>query len=226
MDTLLDLDKQLLLLLNGSDNLFFDNAFCVITRTTTWLPLALVVLYVMMKNLRLRRFLFFVLTVALLLFVTDRVSSGLIKPYFHRLRPTHDPSLASLVDVCRGYRGGLFGFFSSHAANTFGLCTFVSLVLRDRRCTVTLVLWAMLASYSRLYLGVHYPGDILCGMAFGIVAGLVLYQLYVFLGRFCEPAKQYYSTQYTSSGFLVSDCLLIPATFVGTLVIVAIWALW
>ena len=226
MDTLLDLDKRLLLLLNGSDNIFFDHFFCIITRTTTWLPLAIVLLYIVLKNLRLRRFLFFVLVVALLLLITDRISSGLVKPYFHRLRPTHDPSLAHIIDVCNNYRGGLFGFFSSHAANTFGMCTFVCLVLRDMRSAVSLVLWAILASYSRLYLGVHYPGDILCGMVFGIIVGIILYRLFLFFGRFCEPVKLCYTTQYTSTGFLDNDCILIPATFVATLVIVAIWALW
>ena len=226
MDDLLALDQRLLLALNGSDSLFWDNVMWIITRTVTWLPLGLVLLFIVLKNASLRQILLFVCAVGLLILVTDRVSSGLIKPFVHRLRPTHEPALEGLVDLCRDYRGGLYGFFSSHAANTFGLCTFVSLVLRHWRSTVALITWAVLSSYSRIYLGVHYPGDILCGMLFGIAVGWGIYGIYQFLLRRGDGVKQHTSSLYTSSGFLSSDCELLPIAFVGTLIVVGICALW
>lgn len=227
MDELLALDQRLLLALNGSDSIFWDNVMCTITRTTTWIPLALVLLYVVARNVNMRQMLVFVLMVAILVLITDRVSSGVVKPLVHRFRPTHEPVLDGLVDVCRGYRGGLYGFFSSHAANTFGLCTFVSLVLRHWRSTVALVSWAALSSYSRIYLGVHYPGDILCGMLFGIAVGWGLFLLYRYLLTLLNlPPRHFDSSRYTSTGFFSKDCEWIPIAFVGTLVVVAICALW
>ena len=174
----------------------------------------------------LRQALLFILAVGLLILVTDRVSSGLVKPFVHRLRPTHEPALEGLVDLCRGYRGGLYGFFSSHAANTFGLCTFVSLVLRHWRSTFALAAWAMLSSYSRIYLGVHYPGDILCGMLFGIVAGLGIYMLYHSILVRDASYKPCSSSLFTPSGFRSRDCEWLPITFIGTLLVVLIGAIW
>jgi len=226
MDELIRIDQQLLLALNGSDNLFWDHVMCIVTKTTTWIPLALALCYVMVKNANVRKGVLFVLCVAVLIVLTDRISSGLAKPYFQRFRPTHEPALAGLVDVCDGYVGGLYGFFSSHAANTFGLCTFVSLVLRHWRATFTFIVWACLSSYSRIYLGLHYPGDILCGMLFGVLTGGAVYLCYRALACSGEARKQYYSSQYTSSGFLVDDCDVLPATFAATLVVVAICSLW
>ena len=226
MDELLALDQRLLLALNGSDSLYWDNVMWLITRTATWLPLGLVLLFIVAKNCRLRQVLLFILAVGVLILITDRVSSGLVKPYVQRLRPTHAPSLSGMVDLCRGYRGGLYGFFSSHAANTFGLCTFISLVLRHWRSTLSLIVWAMLSSYSRIYLGVHYPGDILCGMLFGIAVGWGMYVIYHFLLLRVDASTRYASSRCTSSGFLSGDCELLPVTIVGTLIMVAICALW
>ena len=119
---------------------------------------------------------------ALTVLVADQVSSGLIKHLVERLRPTHDPSLENAVHVINGYRGGLYGFVSSHAANFFAVSTLVALVMRHRVVTLGLFTWAVLQCYSRVYLGVHYPGDILGGIVVGVLAGLLVW----FLMRWIE----------------------------------------
>ena len=103
---------------------------------------------------------------------------------------------------------------------------FVSLALRHRPTTIALFAWSLLSGYTRIYLGVHYPGDILVGMLFGLLCGYLVYRIYARFQLRYELGGQYYSEQYTSTGFLSDDCELLPATFLATLVIVAICALW
>ncbi|MCR5820938.1 MAG: phosphatase PAP2 family protein [Bacteroidaceae bacterium] len=196
----------------------------IVTHTSTWIPLALMLIYVFLKNNNLKRFVLFVLAFTILLIITDRVSSGWVKPMVHRFRPSHEPALYGLVDVCGDYRGGLYGFFSSHASNTFGILTFVALLIRNYRLTLTLFVWASLSSYSRIYLGLHYPGDILCGALFGSMAGAFVYSLYAFGCKKLSFPHTYYSDQYTGSGFLKDDVYLLVVTFWLTLLIVFIGA--
>ena len=175
MDELIDFDQHLLLVLNGSDNIWLDNVFQLLTKTVTWVPLILVLLYILLKNRPWREVLLFVVCLALVILVTDRFSSGFCKPFFHRFRPSHEPALEGLVDLVGDRRGGLYGFISSHAANTFGAFAFISLYFRRRAMTLTLFLWACLSSYSRIYLGLHYPGDILVGALWGLLTGTFVY---------------------------------------------------
>ena len=132
------LDQRLLLLLNGSNSLFFDHLMNGITNSMR--EVGLIVLFL-----------------ALSILLADQFSSSFCKPYFARFRPAQDPLLMYLVDVVDGYRGGRYGFISSHAANTFAVCIFLALLVRNVWMTFSLVLWAALCSYSRIYLGVHYP---------------------------------------------------------------------
>ena len=152
-------DQQLLLRLNGSDSLFWDNLMEGITSTVAWLPVGVVLLYLVVKNNTMREAGLVILFFALTIVVADQFSSSFCKPYFARFRPTQDPLLMYLVDVVDGYRGGRYGFISSHAANTFGVCMFLSLLLRNRWMTFSLVLWAALCSYSpRRHLLRHVVG--------------------------------------------------------------------
>src|SRR5690606_4235929 len=119
----------------------------------------------------------YIVGIALTIALADQVTSALMKPYFMRLRPTHEPDLARLVHTVNQYKGGKFGFASSHAANTFGVATFLFLALKDSyRYTGLLFLWAGAVSYTRIYLGVHYPGDILAGALVGAFFGCVTYK--------------------------------------------------
>jgi len=118
--------------------------------------------------------LFFVLLFA----VCDQVASSFFKPLFERFRPTHHPDFKEMVDIVNGYRGGRYGFISSHATNSFGLAVFISLLFRHRRVTISVVCWALLNSYTRIYLGVHFISDILAGIIVGTILAFLLYEIY------------------------------------------------
>ena len=169
--TIIDFDKYLLLALNGSDSIFWDGCMKVYTTTAVWIPLILVLLYILLKNNSLKDFLLLLLFVALVVTCTDVLSSWICKPFFARWRPTNDPELMYLVDVVDGIRGGKYGFTSSHAANSFGIATFLLLLVKNRALTVSLIVWAAMNAFTRIYLGVHYPGDILCGTLIGVAVG-------------------------------------------------------
>ncbi|MBQ8051020.1 MAG: phosphatase PAP2 family protein [Bacteroidaceae bacterium] len=217
IEQLKSLDNSLLLALNGSDSAYWDAVMWIITKTQTWIPLLVVVLYVVLKNCGFRRFLLIVVGLALTILLADRISSGLIKPFFMRWRPTHDATFLDTIDTVFAYRGGRYGFVSSHAANTFAVFAYLSLILRSRLMTFALLLWACLSTYSRVYLGVHFPGDVLFGSLLGLLLGLLVYRLYVRASELSDGGeRQYYSTAYTSSGFLHSDMHLLVFTLMLT----------
>lgn len=224
MDELIKLDQQLLLLLNGSDSLFWDNLMTGITSTVAWLPVAAVLLYVIIKNNTMREVGLIILFLALAILVADQFSSSFCKPYFSRFRPAQDPQLMYLVDVVNGYRGGRYGFISSHAANTFAVCIFLALLVRNAWVTCSLVIWAGLCSYSRIYLGVHYPGDILCGALWGLFTGGLMYLIYAYLQRKMAVDKNFISSQYTSTGYAVCDLNIFQTALYLTYVVLAIRA--
>jgi len=120
------------------------------------------------------------------------------------------------IDIVNGYRGGIYGFTSSHAANTFGVAVFLSLVIRSWSLSTILFIWAVLNAYSRIYLGVHYPGDIFFGTLTGVIVGIIIYLLYSYLQKKLLIQPIYISNQYTSSGYLKSDISLIHTIFVLT----------
>lgn len=225
LEQLKEIDNSLFVILNGSDSIYWDSVMWIITKTTTWIPLLLVLLYVVMKNSDMRRLLFVVVALIVTVALADRLSSGFIKPLVMRWRPTHDPMFLHTIDTVRGYTGGRFGFVSSHAANTFSLFIFLSLLLRSRLMTVCLFIWASISSYSRVYLGVHFPGDILCGALLGMIVGGLTYLLYYNISRRLIPERQFYSTAYTSSGFLCSDMHLLAFTLMLTYCVVLVVAI-
>ncbi len=177
LDFLLDFDRYLLLKINGWHTPWLDNLMFLLTDGKSWIPLFLLLIGWMVYKLKWQTVLI-LLYVGLVIFLADRISAGLLKPWIGRLRPSHEPGLEGLLHIVNGYRGGLYGFVSSHAANAFGIATFLWLVLRQHISWVwVMFLWALLFSYTRIYLGVHYPFDILFGGVLGAVLALLVYKL-------------------------------------------------
>ncbi|MCF0235790.1 MAG: phosphatase PAP2 family protein [Bacteroidaceae bacterium] len=172
------MDATLTQLLNGSNSLYLDSVAWTATQTSTWIPFMLALLYVIFRAHYLRRILTILFLVAICILVADQLSSSLFKPMVARLRPTHEPALLHSIDIVNGYRGGWFGFFSSHAANTCAVATFFSLLFRHRAATLCLFSWSLINCWTRVYLGVHYVGDLLFGLLIGAFIGATGYLFY------------------------------------------------
>ena len=225
LQRLVDIDKQVMLALNGSNSLYMDGVMKIYTSTVVWLPVALVLLFIVLKNNSPRGALLSVLAVALTIVATDQASSHFVKPLVARLRPCNDPTFMHLVDTFNGYRSGGYSFTSSHACNSFGLFTVISLIVRNRALSLSLLLWAVLNSFSRIYLGVHFPGDILCGAVLGSVIGVLMYLIYSFVRKKIEFSSVRITANYTKSGYLVSDVRLMTTAIYATFVFISIYAL-
>ena len=192
IDYLVDVDKTALLAVNGMYSVFQDALWWMVSAKWSSLLLVLALLWILMRQNR-RHALLVLLMVAVAVLVADQVSSGLIKHLVERLRPTHDPSLENAVHVINGYRGGMYGFVSSHAANFFAIATLVTLIMRRGLVAAALYSWGLVQCYSRIYLGVHYPGDILGGMIVGLLAGWLVWCLMRWMQRRWRLPAGHYS---------------------------------
>ena len=204
--SLIDFDKQLLLWFNGSQSLYWDLLVRTLTHAVTWVPFYLSLFYVVMKNNEnVQKILLVLAGAGLCVLIAGTIDDTIVKPTVARWRPTHDPQIGLLVDIVDGYRGGKYGFFSAHASNTFSIAIFFWWVIRSRLLTTAMVIWSLTNCWTRLYLGVHYPGDILIGLCWGALTGTFVYWLYWQVLRRMSTVKNYTSSHYTTTGYQRSD---------------------
>lgn len=223
MEMLIDFDRWLLLAVNGSESLYLDGVVQTLTNAVTWIPLYIALFYLVMKNnATMSKILFIVGCAALCYLFAGAVDDGIVKPLVARWRPTHDPVIGWHVDVVNGYRGGRYGFFSAHASNTFSIAIFFSLLVRSRLLAVALVMWSFINCWTRLYLGVHFPGDILCGLLWGGAVGTFVYYFYRRMEHRFSGSSRFVSMHYTATGYQKSDIDVV----VTVLVMLLLYALF
>lgn len=170
MQEIINADREIFLYLNGLGNSTFDGFWLTVSEKWIWLPLYIIFLYLVYKNYKLKSLVFILIFIALGLTLSDQIA-GIYKNGIMRLRPCHDDLLIPKMRIVSC--GGSYGFFSSHASNSFFIATFMSLMLKDRYkyLPYLLVIWAGMVSYSRIYLGVHFPMDIIMGAGVGFLLG-------------------------------------------------------
>ena len=191
-------DKDLLLFLNGMNNSFLDFVMYWASDRFIWIPFYLLMLFFIIRRFGKKTYLILVL-VAGMITVSDQVSSSLVKNSVQRIRPCHDPEIKASVHLVNGICGGRYGYFSSHASNSWALAIFLILLFRksssvnagtdakDQKVTVIvtvlMISYALLVSYSRIYLGIHYPFDVVSGMTFGFILSLIFAHSFFYLIR-------------------------------------------
>lgn len=175
------IDSSIFFAINGLHAGFADDIMMFISHKLVWIPFYILLAYLAIRKAGLINGILIILCVAAAAGIADWICASIIKPYVERIRPA---SLQNpwnhLVHIVNGYRSGGYGFPSCHAANSFVLATLFSLVFRHRTMTAVLFIWAFAVGYSRIYLGVHYPGDVLAGATIGSVIAYAIYK-YVYL---------------------------------------------
>ena len=176
LEKIIQLDKELLIFLNGLGSDTFDGFWLMITKQLNWAPLFLLIFYLLQKKIGWKNFGFYILFTAVLILVCDQ-TSNLFKWYFHRLRPCNDETVNHIIRVVK--TSPSFSFFSGHAANSMASTVFAFMILKKHyKHSYLLFLFPLIFAYSRIYLGLHFPSDILTGYAFGATFGFICYKLY------------------------------------------------
>ncbi len=187
LDYLIYVDHNLLVLINSLHAPWADQVMWIISGKLTWLPLYVLLIGLIFWRFGWKKALIILVGFAVAVGLSDFISSGIIKNLVCRPRPTHSAVIGSSLHIVNGYRGGLYGFVSSHAANTMSCALLFSLLYKNKLATSLLMLWVLLNCYSRMYLGVHYPADIVGGL---IVGATMAYIVYVILNKVFERYPQ------------------------------------
>lgn len=175
LESLLEIDRSLFLLINGWHTPFLDQLMFFVSKVWIWVPLYLIFIGYAIRRWKLES-IWIILAFVICVVATDQLTN-LTKEFFQRLRPSHEPLLEGLVHHVNGYVGGRYGFVSGHSSNSFGFAMLSALLIRNRYYSITVFSWAALVAYSRIYLGVHYPFDILGGTLLGILMAWLVYSL-------------------------------------------------
>ena len=189
MSTLVALDERLFLFLNGLHTTWADSIMVFCSASLTWLPLYLMLAYLVYREGKFCRLVWYLLCVGLVVLMADRISVLCFKEVFQRPRPCHNPAFDGMVHLPRGHCGGAYGFVSSHAANIFGIAVLSIFFIRRKWLTALLLCWAVVVGYSRIYLGVHYPGDVICGAILGCGIAIAVVVLVRLLHRYMRPRR-------------------------------------
>lgn len=226
LESILTLDRHITLALNGSESLYADNIMMLITSTLTWIPVALVMIYIIIRNNELPQLLTIIAGLVLCVVISNGLSE-ICKAVFERPRPSNDPLLMYAVKVVNGYRESRFGFFSAHSANTMSVAVFLSLLFKKTRATMLIILWSLLNAWSRIYLGVHYFGDVITGLLVGLLVGIFLYAVNRRISRRFGNSMRRISSEYTRGGYLTADVdallFVLLLTFAAISVIACVW---
>lgn len=184
LNQLLEYDKELFLFLNNLGTPTWDGFWLFYTTKINWIPFYALLLYLIYKNVSKKAFLVTVLMVALMVAFTDQVTN-LFKHGFERLRPCYTAGVKDVMRLVKSSCGGKFGYFSGHASNSMSVAVFVGLLLRQhyKYLVFVLIFWSAMMAYSRIYVGVHFPLDVMSGMMFGAISGFLFYKLTQFFWK-------------------------------------------
>ena len=222
---LLEIDRQLLLAFNGSGSLFIDSLVLVLTNAYTWIAFYLALTYLVIKNNgKWSQIMLVVAASGLCILFSSLVAEGVVKPYVARLRPSLDPSVCNMLHLAKGYTASGYSFFSAHAANTFSIAVFFSLLVRSRVFTIFIMAWSLLNAWTRLYLGVHYPSDVIVGLAYGAFVGIMVYLIFMKLYMIVTDKLHFISSQYNRTGYGFSDIDIVHNVLLLTIVYAVIHA--
>lgn len=178
IDFITELDQDLLFAANGNHTPFLDEFMYIVTGKLVWIPFYAFLIFLMQRRFGWKRTGIALVGIALTILMADQICSHVIRPAVCRLRPSNpDNPISQFITLVHGVKGGRYGFPSCHGANTAALATFLIMQFRTRAIIITMVLWMLLLSYSRVYMGVHYPSDILVGWFVGSFSAMTIWLL-------------------------------------------------